>query len=57
MPLKILVVDDEPEALRLIKSMVEPLGYEVLPLADSREAARRLETDLIQRYIMGRVTF
>jgi CheY-like chemotaxis protein len=40
-----LVVDDEPEALRLIKSMVEPLGYEVLPLADSREAARRLETE------------
>jgi CheY-like chemotaxis protein len=42
MPLKILVVDDEPEFLRLIKSMVEPLGYEVLALADSREAARRL---------------
>jgi len=45
MPPKILVVDNEPEALRLIKSIVEPLGYEVLALADSREAARRLETE------------
>lgn len=43
MSLKILVVDDEPSVLKLIKSIVEPLGYEVLALADSREAARRLE--------------
>jgi len=45
MSLKILVVDDEPTVLKLIKSIVEPLGYEVLALADSREAARRLESE------------
>jgi CheY-like chemotaxis protein len=45
MSLKIMVVDDEPDVLKLIKTIVEPWGYEVLALADSREAARRLETD------------
>jgi CheY-like chemotaxis protein len=45
MSLKILVVDDEPDVLKLIKSIVEPWGYEVLTLSDSREAARRLETE------------
>jgi CheY-like chemotaxis protein len=45
MSLKIMVVDDEPSVLKLIKSIVEPLGYEVLALADSRQAARRLETE------------
>ena len=45
MSLKIMVVDDEPDVLKLIKSIVEPLGYEVLALADSREAARRLESE------------
>jgi CheY-like chemotaxis protein len=39
MSLRILVVDDEPAALRLIKALVEPLGYEVLSLTDSRQAA------------------
>jgi CheY-like chemotaxis protein len=45
MSLKILVVDDEPTVLKLIKSIVEPLGYEVLGLADSRQAACRLESE------------
>jgi CheY-like chemotaxis protein len=45
MSLKIMVVDDEPDVLKLIKTIVEPWGYEVLALTDSREAARRLETD------------
>ncbi len=43
MSLKILAVDDEPEVLKLIKSIVEPLGCEILTLGDSREAVRRLE--------------
>ncbi len=45
MALKIMAVDDEPEILRLIKTMMEPLGIEVLTIADSREAARRLERE------------
>jgi two-component system, chemotaxis family, chemotaxis protein CheY len=40
--LKLLVVDDELEVLKGIKSLTESLGYEVLALADSREAAERV---------------
>lgn len=43
MSLKIMVVDDEPEALKLMKAVVAPLGHEVLTLEDSREAAERVE--------------
>jgi len=45
MNLKILAVDDEPDVLRLFKSVVEPLGYEVHTLSDSRVAARRIEEE------------
>lgn len=45
MSLKIIVVDDEAEELKLIKSMVEPLGCEVLTVEDSREGARRIESE------------
>ncbi|MFB3924123.1 MAG: response regulator [Terriglobia bacterium] len=45
MALKILVVDDEPQVLDVFRKLVEPLGYEVLTLADSREAARRIAED------------
>jgi CheY-like chemotaxis protein len=37
--MKILLVDDEPEVCKLIKSMVEPLGVEVRTSSDSQEAA------------------
>ena len=40
-----MIVDDEQEVLELIGSMVEPLGWEVLKLSDSQEAARRLENE------------
>ncbi len=43
MALRIMVVDDEPEALKLIKTTLEPLGHEVFTLLDSREAAESLE--------------
>jgi CheY-like chemotaxis protein len=43
--MKILLVDDEPELCRMVKSMVEPLGVEVRILSDSREAALILETE------------
>ena len=38
MNLKIMAIDDEPAVLQVIKLMVEPLGVEVVTLADSREA-------------------
>jgi CheY-like chemotaxis protein len=37
--MKILVVDDEPEICKFIKSLVEPLGVEARICSDSREAA------------------
>src|SRR5208282_3239243 len=39
MSMKLMVVDDDPAALELVQALVEPLGYEVLALADSRQAA------------------
>jgi len=43
--MKILLVDDEPQVCRLVKSLVEPLGVEVRTFSDSREAALILETE------------
>ncbi len=45
MTLRILVVDDEPDILKIIKAMVEPMGFEVLTFADGREAAQRSTTE------------
>lgn len=45
MALKIIAVDDEPDVLRMIKSIVEPLGCEILTVADSLEASRRLANE------------
>jgi CheY-like chemotaxis protein len=39
MLMKLLVVDDDLAALDLVKALVEPLGYAVLALSDSRQAA------------------
>jgi len=39
MSMKLMVVDDDPAALELVQALVEPLGYEVLALTDSRQAA------------------
>jgi CheY-like chemotaxis protein len=39
MPIKIMVIDDDPGILNLIKSMVEPLGCEVFATTDSQGAA------------------
>jgi CheY-like chemotaxis protein len=35
-------VEDDPQVLETIKSLIESLGYDVLALSDSREAARRV---------------
>jgi CheY-like chemotaxis protein len=42
MRLRILAVDDELDNLKLLRSLVEALGYEVELFQDSREAARRV---------------
>lgn len=43
--LKLLVVDDDRKILDVFKALVGPLGYEVVALSDSREAAQRVMTD------------
>lgn len=40
MALKIMVVDDEPKILEIIKAFVDPLGCEVVAFQDSRDAAQ-----------------
>lgn len=41
--MKILVVDDEPQVVKLIQSVAEHLGCEVMGTTDSRRAVERLE--------------
>ncbi len=43
MSYRIMVVDDEPGVLTLFKSTVEPLGFEVTTMVDSREASLCIE--------------
>ncbi len=45
MALKLIFVDDEPNTLKLLKAWAEPLGCEVLTLADSQEAAQRIRKE------------
>jgi len=45
MALKIMAVDDELEILKLLKSLVEPTGCDVLTFQDSREARRVIEKE------------
>jgi CheY-like chemotaxis protein len=42
MGLKLMFVDDEPAVLKLCKVLVEPMGFEVVTVEDSQEAARRI---------------
>ena len=43
MAFTIMVVDDEPPVLSIMKSMLEPLGCSVLTFSDSREAVHLVE--------------
>lgn len=45
MALKIMVVDDEPAVLGVLKALMEPVGFTVSPFTDSREAAVRVEEE------------
>ncbi|MGA3328266.1 MAG: response regulator [Terriglobia bacterium] len=47
MKIKIMAVDDEPDVLELLKTMLETRGYEVLAIEDSREALKRLEVEKV----------
>jgi CheY-like chemotaxis protein len=42
---RILVADDDPAILRLVKTIVEKAGYEVVTARDGREAYKILQTD------------
>lgn len=42
MGIRIMMVDDEPKTLDVVKAMVESLGCTVVAMTDSREAAKRL---------------
>jgi CheY-like chemotaxis protein len=43
MSLKIMIVDDEPVSLKLMRSLAAPLGHTVLAFEDSQEAGQRAE--------------
>lgn len=45
MQLRIMVVDDEPAALDVIKTITERLGCSVVATVDSRQAAQRLKDE------------
>ncbi len=45
MALKLLLVDDDPAILNLVKTMVEPWGYQILAVDDSRVAAGLLDSE------------
>jgi len=54
-PKRILIVDDEEEALELLKLILEKAGYEVIPTTKGREAvtlAKAIHPDLIILDIM-----
>jgi CheY-like chemotaxis protein len=42
---RILVADDDPAILRLVKTIVEKAGYEVVTARDGREAYKILQAD------------
>lgn len=49
-PIHILLVDDDPDILRIFSSFLAHRGFEVIPAHDGnegRETARRLQPDLI----------
>jgi CheY-like chemotaxis protein len=59
---KILVADDDPAILRLVKAIVEKEGYEVITARDGKEAYKFLQSgdpfvaaifDVVMPYIQG----
>ncbi len=59
---KVLVADDDPAILRLVKAIVEKEGYTVVPARDGKEAYKLLQSgepfaaaifDVVMPYIQG----
>lgn len=59
---RVLVADDDPAILRLVKAIVEKEGYAVVPARDGKEAYKLLQTgepfaaaifDVVMPYIQG----
>jgi two-component system response regulator MtrA len=59
---KVLVADDDPAILRLVKAIVEKEGYIVIPARDGKEAYKLLQSgepfvaaifDVVMPYIQG----
>jgi CheY-like chemotaxis protein len=53
MPLKIMVVDDEPASLKPIRPLAAPLGHIVLTFDNCREAGERLEKQRFDVVFVG----
>jgi len=53
MSLKIMVVDDEPLSLRVMRSLAVPLGHTVLTADDSQEANQQMEKQRFDVVFVG----
>jgi CheY-like chemotaxis protein len=53
MSLKIMVVDDEPSSLKLMRPLAAPLGHTVLTFDDSQKAAERAEKQRFDVVFVG----
>lgn len=53
MSLKILVVDDEPGSLKLMRSLVVPLGHKVVTVDDSQKAEQEVEKQRFNLVFVG----
>ncbi len=53
MSLKIMVVDDEPQSSKLIRSLAAPLDHTVLTFEDSQAAGQRAENQRFDVAFVG----
>ena len=53
MPLKIMVVDDEPKTTQLMRSLATPLGHTVMPFGDYHAAGQKGETQRFDVAFVG----
>jgi CheY-like chemotaxis protein len=53
MSLKIMIVDDQPANLQLLRSLAAPLGHTVLTFKDTQEAAPRAEKQRFDVVFLG----
>src|SRR5713226_3816123 len=53
MSLKIMVVDDEPVTLKLVRSLAAPLGHTVLSFENYQEAGQRAEQQRFDLALVG----